>query len=52
MRFCAARGSVEPFEWTSPAGTQGKFVCDDWSRSIEEPDLETVRADFRQVFDP
>ena len=50
--FLRARGSAEPFEWTSPAGMRGKFVCDDWSRSIEEPDLETVRANFRQVFDP
>jgi phage-related protein len=49
--FLRERGSSEAFEWKSPAGTNGKFICDDWSRSIEEPDMETVRANFRQVFD-
>jgi phage-related protein len=50
--FLRARGATEAFDWKSPAGTNGKFICDDWSRSIEEPDMETVRANFRQVFDP
>lgn len=50
--FLRARGASEAFEWTSPAGTTGKFVCDHWSRSIDEPDLETVRTNFRQVFEP
>jgi hypothetical protein len=28
-----------------------KFVCDEWSRSVDEPNIESVRATFKQVFD-
>jgi phage-related protein len=50
--FLREAGSVNSFEWTSPSDTNGRFVCDEWSRSKDEPDAETVRATFRQVFDP
>jgi phage-related protein len=52
--FLRARAAVEAFDWTSPAGTNGtsgKFVCEEWSRSVDEPNVETVRATFKQVFD-
>ncbi len=49
--FLRARGAVEAFDWTTPSGLTAKFVCEDWSRTIEEPNIEHIRATFRQVFD-
>lgn len=49
--FLRARGAVQPFEWTTPSGLAGKFVCEEWTRVVEEPNLENLRATFRQVFD-
>ncbi len=49
--FLRARGAVQAFDWTSPAGTSAKFTCEEWSRSVDEPNVETVRATFKQVFD-
>jgi phage-related protein len=49
--FLRARGAVQSFDWTTPSGIVGKFLCEEWSRSIEEPNLENIHATFRQVFD-
>ncbi len=49
--FLRARGAVESFTWKTPAGVVGKFICEEWSRSVDEPHIETVRATFKQVFD-
>ena len=49
--FLKARGAVECFNWTSPSGLAAKFVCEEWSRTIEEPNIENIRATFKQVFD-
>ncbi|MCS6766647.1 MAG: phage tail protein [Candidatus Protistobacter heckmanni] len=49
--FLRARGAVDAFDWTTPTGTAGKFTCEEWSRSVDEPNVETVRATFKQVFD-
>lgn len=49
--FLRARGAVQPFDWTPPGSTPAKFVCEEWSRSVDEPNVETVRATFKQVFD-
>ncbi len=49
--FLRARGAVQAFDWTPPGGTAGKFVCEEWSRSVDEPNVETVRVTFKQVFD-
>ena len=46
-----ARGVVQAFDWTPPGGPTAKFVCEEWSRSVDEPKVETVRAAFKQVFD-
>lgn len=43
-----------PMGWAaagSSSGISGKFLCEEWSRSIEEPNLENIHATFRQVFD-
>lgn len=49
--FLRARGAVQAFDWTPPGGLPAKFVCDEWSRSVDEPNIESVRATFKQVFD-
>ena len=49
--FLRARGAVQAFDWTAPSGLAAKFVCDEWARVVEEPNLENLRATFRQVFD-
>ena len=49
--FLRTRGGVQAFDWTPPGGTAAKFVCEEWSRSVDEPNVETVRATFKQVFD-
>jgi len=49
--FLKERNASQSFDWTSPAGTSGKFICRSWSRSFDEPNVETIRAQFEQVFD-
>ena len=49
--FLRARGAVQAFDWTTPSGITGKFTCEEWSRTIEEPNIENIRATFKQVFD-
>ena len=49
--FLRARGAVQAFDWTTPSGLTGKFNCEEWSRTIEEPNIENIRATFKQVFD-
>lgn len=49
--FLAARNSVEAFDWTTPSGVTARFKCEEWERTIEEPNVETVSATFIQVFD-
>ena len=49
--FLRLHGAVRPFDWTTPSGLTGKFICEEWSRSIDEPNIETIRANFKQVFD-
>ena len=49
--FLRARGAVQSFDWTPPGGNAAKFVCEEWSRSVDEPNVETVRVTFKQVFD-
>ena len=51
--FLDARGGVEAFEWT-PLGesTEYKWVCEEWSKSIPYLNRATIKATFRQVFEP
>jgi phage-related protein len=52
LAFLSARNGVESFDWTSPAGTVGKFVCPEWSYVPNKAVANTVTALFRQVFEP
>lgn len=50
--FLAARNGVEAFDWTPPnTGIPYKFICREWTRSLDRANLNTVSAKFEQVFD-
>lgn len=49
--FLVARGGAESFDWTPPGGTAGKYICREWSKTIERYNLNTIQAKFEQVFD-
>lgn len=50
--FLDARGGSESFDWTPPAGSAGKFVCENWQVTLRACNFNTIRATFRQVFEP
>lgn len=51
--FLAARAGVEAFDWTPPNDlTAIRVVCSEWSVSTVRNNLNTVSAQFRQVFEP
>jgi len=50
--FLEARGGYESFDWTSPYGTAGKYVCSDWQVTLSNCNNNQIRATFRQVFEP
>jgi phage-related protein len=50
--FLDARGAVESFDWTTPRGIAGKFVCDEWQVTLRACNFNNIRARFRQVFEP
>lgn len=49
--FLKSRGGVEAFDWVTPFGLSGKFVCRDWQRTKTGPLLSTISAKFEQVFE-
>ena len=41
------------FDWSPPDDTDTyKWVCDEWTKSIPYPNLATIQATFREVFEP
>lgn len=51
--FLDARGGTESFDWTPPdTATSYKWVCSDWTKSMDDPDRAVIRTTFRQVFEP
>ena len=50
--FLVARNAVESFDWTTPDGRAIKVVCDEWNRDFSEPDVNTITATFRRVYEP
>jgi phage-related protein len=50
--FLDARAGVESFTWTTPKGFTGQFVCEEWQTTLSACNFNTIRARFRQVFEP
>ena len=50
--FLEARAGVESFDWTPPVGAPGKYVCEEWQVTLRACNFNTIRAKFREVFEP
>ena len=53
MDFLKARGlDGESFTFTPPNGTSGQYVCEQYNEDMILSNRSTVRASFREVFEP
>jgi phage-related protein len=52
LAFFETAASVTSFDWTSPRGIAGKYVCEEWQVTMRSYNFNTVQATFRQVFEP
>ena len=50
--FLEARRGAEPFEWTTPFGETGSFVCTAWDTSLDSCLLSTLTAKFELQYVP
>jgi phage-related protein len=50
--FLDARGGVEAFDWITPNGFTGKWVCDSYQQTLTNCNNNTIEATFRRVFEP
>lgn len=50
--FLAARRGVEPFQWTTPFGETGSWVCPRWDTRLDSCGLNTVQASFELQYVP
>jgi phage-related protein len=50
--FLEARAGAESFEWTTPDGSTGKWICPQWNKTIPYVNRATITATFIQVFEP
>jgi phage-related protein len=51
LAFFEVQAGATSFYWTPPRGTAGKYVCEQWSLSMEAYGFNNIRAKFRQVFE-
>lgn len=51
LAFFVARNGIEAFDWTSPSGTVGKFICPEWAYTPVTAASNTITAKFKQVFE-
>ena len=49
--FLTARGGAESFDWTPYNESAGKYVCKEWSKSIDGFNRNSIEAIFMQVFE-
>ena len=50
--FLDARAGAESFTWTTPDGSTGKWICQQWNKTIPYLNRATISATFIQVFEP
>lgn len=51
--FTTNQTAVRAFNWTPPrAGTPAKFVCRNWTRTMQSPVTDTITATFEEVAEP
>lgn len=51
ITFLEVRNGIESFDWTPPVGAVGKFVCEDWTHTMERYNINNLSAKFREVFE-
>lgn len=49
--FLTARGGVQSFDWTPYNEVAGKYVCKEWSKTLDGFNRNTIQATFQQVFE-
>lgn len=49
--FLEARKGVESFDWTPPNSSAGRYICREWTKTLDRNNLNTIQAKFEQVFD-
>ena len=49
--FLTALGGTQKFQWTTPTGVTGNFICRSWPISITWGNVYTISAKFEQVFE-
>lgn len=49
--FLTARGGMESFLWTPYNESQGRYICKEWSKSIDRYNGNTIQATFIQVYE-
>lgn len=50
--FLDTAGGVDSFDWTPPAGDAGKYVCSEWSYTVEVANRKSINARFDLVYEP
>ena len=48
--FLTTEGGITSFNWTPPSGASGRWLCRNWSPSINEYDNWTLSATFEEMF--
>jgi len=52
LAFFETHAGVTSFDWTSPRGIAGKYVCEEWQLNMRSYNFNTIKATFKQVFEP
>lgn len=52
LAFLEARQGTQAFDWTSPRGNSGKYICTEWNMDMLNCNNNTIAATFVQVFEP
>lgn len=52
MAFLGARNGTEPFDWTAPDGTAGRWTCPEWGYAPNTAAANTITARFVRDFAP
>lgn len=50
--FLAARAGTESFDWTDPNNVAGKYICEKWNVKQSSFGVNTITANFREVYEP
>ena len=52
LAFFETAAAVDSFDWTPPAGDAGKYVCTEWSYTVEVANRKSISAKFEKVYEP